>query len=80
MIAIGLEELVGWVLGGAMVAIGLFTWISAAKHAKNERKALRHKAVCRLCLAVFEVDSRFEEHRCPHCHASTGPDGPTPLG
>ncbi|MBB5350033.1 putative paraquat-inducible protein A [Haloferula luteola] len=80
MIEMDFSDLVVGLVGGAFLAVILFAILSRSKHAKTERKALEKKAVCRLCLAVFEVDGRFDEHHCPQCHASTGQEGPTPLG
>ncbi len=80
MIEISLHDLVAWALAISLGAVVVFAWVSHTQHAKREKKARNRRAVCRLCLAVFEVDGRFEDHRCPHCHGSTGHDGPTPLG
>lgn len=80
MIELSLRELLVSVVGMSMAVVVIFSWISRTRHQKAERKALQRKAVCRLCLAVFESDVRFSEVRCPECGASTGPEGPTPLG
>ena len=80
MIEVGFATLAVYCLGMCFGLVVLFSWISRSVHDRRERRARRGQAVCRLCLAVFEADGRLGNHRCPHCGATTGNEGPTPLG
>jgi hypothetical protein len=80
MIEVDFTPFAATCLGLCLALVVLFSWISRSVHEKRERRARRKHAVCRLCLAVFEADGRLGTHRCPHCDAETGNEGPTPLG
>lgn len=80
MIELSLTELAAAAIGASMVLIALFAWISRWSNGNAERRSLRHRAVCRLCLAVFEVRGGERDLTCPECGGKTGPQGPTPLG
>ena len=80
MIELSLEELALLAVGGAMVLAVFFTWISRWSAANAERRSLKRRRSCRLCLSVFESDPRDESGRCPACGAAVDRDGPKPLG
>ncbi|MBK1827581.1 hypothetical protein JIN81_11165 [Haloferula rosea] len=80
MIEMTLTELACWVLGIVMILVVVGGWGSTWRSRKEERRSARYRAVCRLCLAVFRLDGRGSEHRCPECGAKTDRSGPTPLG
>lgn len=80
MIEISLTDLAVVVLGISMIMVIFFAWLSRWTEAKNEKRALRDRVICRLCLAVFDAAGRETEQSCPECGAKTGRQGPTPLG
>lgn len=80
MIYLSLTELAFVVIGLAMVSVVFFGWVSrwAAKNA--ERRSLRSRIICRLCLAVFDDTGRQTVVDCPECGAKTNRGGPQALG
>ena len=80
MIELSLTELALAAVGLSMVLVVFFAWVSRWSHANAERRSLRQRCVCRLCLAVFESPPHQREVVCPECGAKTGPEGPRPLG
>lgn len=80
MIHLSLTELAFAVIACAMVAVAFFGWVSRWTSGNAERRSLRHRIVCRLCLAVFENTSREAVVKCPECQARTNRGGPTALG
>ena len=80
MIEITLTELAFWVLGVSFALIVAWGWTGRWSHAKEEKRALRERVVCRLCLAVFESRAGERVEHCPECGAKTDNRGPTPLG
>jgi predicted RNA-binding Zn-ribbon protein involved in translation (DUF1610 family) len=69
MIELSLSELAAWSISIAMVGVILFEWISRWSNANAERRSLRRRVNCRLCLQVLEEESRDRVFRCPHCGA-----------
>ena len=80
MIYLSLTELAFVVIGASMIVVVFFGWVSrwAAKNA--ERRSLRDRIICRLCLAVFEDSGRQRVVECPKCKAKTNRGGPQALG
>ena len=54
MIELTLTELAAWSIGGSMVAVTLFSWISRWSNRNAERRSLRRRVSCRFCLLVIE--------------------------
>ncbi len=71
MIELTLTELAVWALGGSMVVVTLFAWISRWSNRNAERRSLRRRLCCRLCLHVFEDPGHHRVCRCPQCGADT---------
>ena len=69
MIELTLTELAAWSLGVAMVVVIFFEWISRWSNRNAERRSLRRRVTCRLCLQVLEDDGRGRIFQCPHCGA-----------
>ncbi|MCW1886960.1 hypothetical protein OKA04_19630 [Luteolibacter flavescens] len=69
MIDVTLTELAAWTIGIAMGIVVLFEWISRWSAAGAERRSLRKRVTCRLCLLVVEDEGRERTFRCPHCGA-----------
>ena len=80
MIELSLTELAVGVLGVSMVLVIFFAWISRWSAVNAERRSLRNRVVCRLCLAVFEASGRDTVQSCPECGAKTERRGARPLG
>ena len=70
MIELTLTELAAWSIGAAMVVVALFAWISRWSNRNAERRSLRRRVACRLCLLVVEDDGRGRIFHCPHCGAA----------
>jgi predicted RNA-binding Zn-ribbon protein involved in translation (DUF1610 family) len=69
MIELTLTELAAWSLGVAMVVVIFFEWISRWSNGNAERRSLRRRTTCRLCLNVREDEGRGRIFHCPHCGA-----------
>lgn len=69
MIELSLTELAAWSIGGSMVVVALFSWISRWSNRNAERRSLRNRIHCPLCLHVFEDGSGNRISRCPECGA-----------
>jgi len=69
MIELTLTELAAWSIGVSMVLVVFFTWISRWSARNAERRSLRRRVTCRLCLHVMEDDGRGRLSHCPHCGA-----------
>lgn len=69
MIELTLTELAAWSIGVSMVVVIFFEWISRWSNANAERRSLRRRVSCRLCLQVHEDDGRGRIFHCPHCGA-----------
>ena len=67
MIELTLTELAAWSICVSMIIVVFFTWISRWSNGNAERRSLRRRATCRLCLQVLEVEGRDRVFRCPHC-------------
>ena len=80
MIELTLTELAFVVVGTAMFLVAFFGWISRWAANNAEKRSLRHRVVCRLCLAVFEDSGRQNVVNCPECGAKTKRGGPQALG
>lgn len=80
MIEIDFTDLAVRTIGLAMVMVGLLILAERRRVSRSERRALRDRVVCRLCLAVFEARDRDSVQTCRECGASTDRKGPRPLG
>ncbi|WP_193210903.1 hypothetical protein [Luteolibacter marinus] len=69
MIELTLTELAAWSIGASMILVVFFSWISRWSNANAERRSLRRKVTCRLCLFVVEDETRDRIFQCPHCGA-----------
>lgn len=69
MIELTLTELAAWAIGIAMVVVIFFEWISRWSNRNAERRSLRRRVSCRLCLLVVEDEGRGRVFHCPHCGA-----------
>jgi predicted RNA-binding Zn-ribbon protein involved in translation (DUF1610 family) len=69
MIELTLTELAGWSIGISMVLVVFFEWMSRWSARNAERRSLRKRVTCRLCLQVLEDEGRERLFRCPHCGA-----------
>ena len=70
MIELTLTELAAWAIGAAMVLVAFFSWISRWSNRNAERRSLRRRVSCRLCLMVVEDEGRGRIFQCPHCGAN----------
>ena len=70
MIEFTLTELAAWAIGAAMVLVAFFSWISRWSNRNAERRSLRRRVSCRLCLMVVEDEGRGRIFQCPHCGAN----------
>jgi rRNA maturation endonuclease Nob1 len=80
MIDLSLEQLAGYAIGLTMALIVFLHLRERRRVAKHERRAVRDRVVCRLCLAVFEATSRDPVQTCPECGGETERGGSRPLG
>jgi len=80
MIELSLEDLSVAALVLSVVAVATFAWVSRSSNAKLERRSLRRRRTCRLCLTVFEEERRGEVEPCPACGAGVEPGRPRQLG
>ena len=80
MIELSLQEIAVFVIGLSMAVVVIFELISRKAMAKHDRKFVKTRVICRLCLATFAASGREKEQSCPECGAKTGREGPTPLG
>ncbi|MEP4079640.1 hypothetical protein [Haloferula sp.] len=80
MIYLSLAELAFVAIGMAMLGVLFFGWVSRWSAKNAELRSLRHRIVCRLCLAVFEESGRQPVVECPECKAKTNRGGPQALG
>jgi len=80
MIELTLTELALVVVGVAMCLVAFFGWMSRWAASNAEKRSLRQRIVCRLCLAVFEDSGRQDVVNCPECGAKTKRGGPQSLG
>lgn len=80
MIEVTLTELSVGLLMLALLLVVLFGWISRWSHHKAEKRSVRQRMVCRLCLTVFEHEGYESVVDCPECGAKTGRKGPQALG
>lgn len=69
MIELTLTELAAWSIGGSMVVVALFSWISRWSNRNAERRSLKNRVACPLCLHVFEDSGPHRVCRCPECGA-----------
>lgn len=67
MIEWTLKDLAFWAVGGGMVLVALFSWISRWSNGNAERRSMRRRMVCRTCLNVFEDGGAARVVECPHC-------------
>ena len=80
MIELTLEQLAGYAIGLTMALVVFLFLREGRRTAKHERRAVRNRVVCRLCLAVFEASSRDPVQTCPECGGATERGGSRPLG
>lgn len=80
MIDVNLTELAVAVIGLSMIVVAFFGWVSRWSAKNAERRSLKNRIICRLCLAVFEKDGREPVVNCPECGARTNRGGSKALG
>jgi hypothetical protein len=66
---ITLSHFVLAVVFGSCGCVLLFAAVSRMMHYRSEKRALRRRIVCRLCLHAFEDSSEALLLECPACHA-----------
>lgn len=64
-----LPEFVLWALVVPMILVGFFTLISRLSQRAGERRAVKGRIVCRLCLHAFEDHGSASLPECPGCGA-----------
>jgi hypothetical protein len=64
-----LPEFVLWALVVPMLFVAFFTLISRLSHRAGERRAVRVRIICRLCLHAFEDHGSASLPECPGCGA-----------
>ncbi len=64
-----LADFVLFVLLASGALLLLLAVISRTLHARNERRALANRVICRLCLHAFEDHSHVGTVVCPMCGA-----------
>jgi predicted RNA-binding Zn-ribbon protein involved in translation (DUF1610 family) len=69
MIELSLTELAAGAIGITMVVVVFFEWVSRWSAGNAERRSVRKRVTCRLCLLVVEDDGRGRTFQCPHCGA-----------
>jgi len=69
MIEISLTELAAWAIGITMVGVVFSEWVSRWSAGNAERRSVRKRVNCRLCLLVVEDEGRGRIFQCPHCGA-----------
>ena len=80
MIELTLVELAFVVIGLSMFFVVFFEWVSRWSNGNAERRGVRGRRVCRLCLAVFSKPDDEATAKCPECGALTDRRGPSALG
>jgi rRNA maturation endonuclease Nob1 len=55
---------------GCFALVPIMAIGSRSLHARTERRALRHRVICRLCLHAFEEASAVKVVDCPVCGAA----------
>lgn len=65
-----LVDFVLFVLVSTFALVAVLAMISRFLHAKEERRALANRIVCRLCLHAFESTSHLKTVDCPICGAA----------
>lgn len=63
-------EFVLYALLAAAAMVLCTTLISRTLHARNERRSLANRVICRLCLFAFEDTSHVGTVDCPICGAA----------
>jgi protein-arginine kinase activator protein McsA len=66
---ISLSNFVLAVVFGSCVCVLVLAAVSRFLHYRSEKRALRRRIVCRLCLHAFEDLSNAFLVDCPSCHA-----------
>lgn len=67
MIELELSEYCIILVVGALLMVALFGWISRFAHRNAERRGIRKRFHCDLCLHVWEEGQRAKIAHCPHC-------------
>ncbi len=80
MIEVDLTGLAFHVIALTLGLVFVLVLAERQRRAKRERRSVRDRVVCRLCLAVFEAPSRDPVQTCPECGAATERRGARPLG
>lgn len=70
MIELTLTGLAMWSLAGTMVIIVFFSWISRWSNRNAERRSLRQRMHCPVCLQVYEDPATRQVGHCPNCGAA----------
>jgi predicted RNA-binding Zn-ribbon protein involved in translation (DUF1610 family) len=69
MMDLSLTEFAAGAIGITMVVVVFFEWVSRWSAGNAERRSVRKRVTCRLCLLVVEDDGRGRHFHCPHCGA-----------
>ena len=70
MIELSLYELAAGAIGITMGIVVFFEWVSRWSAGNAERRSVKKRVACRLCLLVVEDDGRGRHFHCPHCGAA----------
>ena len=65
-----LADFVLFVLLGSCALMLFLAMVSRTLHARNERRSLANRVICRLCLHAFEDASHVGTVICPICGAA----------
>ena len=66
---ISLSHFVFVVVFGCCVFVSVLAVVSRYLHYRSEKRALRRRVICRLCLHAFEDTGASPLVECPSCHA-----------
>jgi predicted RNA-binding Zn-ribbon protein involved in translation (DUF1610 family) len=64
-----LADFVLYAVLGSFALVPIFSVISRTLHARTEKRALKNRVICRLCLHAFEDRSHTSSVHCPACGA-----------
>ena len=67
---LALADFVLFVLLGSFVLVSFLALVSRTLHAREEKRALANRVICRLCLHAFEGASHVKMVDCPICGAT----------
>jgi hypothetical protein len=67
MIELTLTELCWAVVIATLALVTLFVWISRFAHHNAEKRGVRRRWICDLCLTVWQEPHKTKIATCPHC-------------